>query len=219
MNEQLPGWIVAMQSFGLESMLQVLVAGLLGGLIGLEREWRGRDAGLRTNMLIAMGACLFTAISINGFPLQGSTAQDTARVAAQVVTGVGFLGAGAFIHTRSHTKGMTTAATIWMVAAIGMTVNTVTVPGKGRIIMTTVDRGSTSGMIFRDMTGDTVGCCIGKNRCLYCCKQRCVRITSLVAVSCVVMTGITSCTMLIQYTGPGRKTTYWCMTLSTGICW
>ena len=122
MNEQLPAWIVAMQSFGLESMVQVFVAALLGGIIGLEREWSGRDAGLRTNMLIAMGACLFTTISINGFPLQGSTAQDTARVAAQVVTGVGFLGAGAFIHTRSHTKGMTTAATIWMVAAIGMTV-------------------------------------------------------------------------------------------------
>jgi len=122
MNEQLPGWISAMQSFGLESMLQVFVAGLLGGLIGLEREWRGRDAGLRTNMLISMGACLFTVISINGFPLQGSAAQDTARVAAQVVTGIGFLGAGAFIHTRGHTKGMTTAATIWMVAAIGMAV-------------------------------------------------------------------------------------------------
>ena len=122
MNEQLPEWIVAMQSFGWESMIQVSLAALLGGLIGLEREWRGRDAGLRTNMLISMGACLFTVISINGFPLQGSAAQDTARVAAQVVTGVGFLGAGAFIHTRSHTKGMTTAATIWMVAAIGMAV-------------------------------------------------------------------------------------------------
>ena len=122
MNEQLPEWIVTMQSFGWESMLQVFVAGILGGIIGMEREWRGRDAGLRTNMLISMGACLFTVISINGFPLQGSSAQDTARVAAQVVTGVGFLGAGAFIHTRSHTKGMTTAATIWMVAAIGMAV-------------------------------------------------------------------------------------------------
>jgi putative Mg2+ transporter-C (MgtC) family protein len=122
MNEQLPGWIGAMQSFGLESMMQVFLAALLGGVIGLEREWRGRDAGLRTNMLISMGACLFTAISINGFPLQGSAAQDTARVAAQVVTGVGFLGAGAFIHTRGHTKGMTTAATIWIVAAIGMAV-------------------------------------------------------------------------------------------------
>ncbi|MFN2105599.1 MAG: MgtC/SapB family protein [Candidatus Promineifilaceae bacterium] len=122
MNEQLPGWISAMQSFGLESMLQVFVAAVLGGFIGLEREWRGRDAGLRTNMLISMGACLFTVISINGFPLQGSSAQDSARVAAGVVTGVGFLGAGAFIHTGSHTKGMTTAATVWMVAAIGMAV-------------------------------------------------------------------------------------------------
>ena len=122
MNEQLPEWILAMRSFGLESMLQVLLAAILGGVIGTEREWRGRDAGLRTNMLIATGSCLFTVISIHGFPLQGSTAQDTARVAAQVVTGIGFLGAGAFIHTRGHTKGMTTAATIWMVAAIGMSV-------------------------------------------------------------------------------------------------
>jgi putative Mg2+ transporter-C (MgtC) family protein len=122
MNDQLPGWIMAMQNFGLESMLQIFLAAVLGGIIGMEREWRGRDAGLRTNMLIAMGSCLFTVISINGFPLQGSAAQDTARVAAQVVSGVGFLGAGAFIHTRGHTKGMTTAATIWMVAAIGMTV-------------------------------------------------------------------------------------------------
>ncbi|MDX1415046.1 MAG: MgtC/SapB family protein [Candidatus Promineifilaceae bacterium] len=122
MNEQLPAWIIAMQSFGWQGMVQVIIAGLLGALIGAEREWRGRDAGLRTNMLISMGSCLFTVISIYGFPLQGSTAQDTARVAAQVVTGVGFLGAGAFIHGRGHTKGMTTAATIWMVAAIGMAV-------------------------------------------------------------------------------------------------
>jgi len=122
MNEQLPEWVLAMRSFGWDSMLQILIASLLGGLIGLEREWRGRDAGIRTNMLIAMGACIFTIISIKGFPLAGSSAQDTARVAAQVVAGVGFLGAGAFIHTRNQTKGMTTAATIWIVAAIGMAV-------------------------------------------------------------------------------------------------
>ena len=122
MNEQLPEWVVVMQSFGWESMIQVLMAALLGGLIGVEREWRGRDAGLRTNMLISMGSCLFTVISIHGFPLQGSAAQDTARVAAQIVTGVGFLGAGALIQTGRHTRGMTTAATIWMVAAIGMAV-------------------------------------------------------------------------------------------------
>jgi putative Mg2+ transporter-C (MgtC) family protein len=122
MNEQLPSWVIAMQSFGWESILQVVLAALLGGLIGFEREWRGRDAGLRTNMLIAMGACLFTIISIKGFPLQGSSAKDTARLAAQVVTGIGFLGAGAIIQTRGHAKGMTTAATIWMVAAIGVAV-------------------------------------------------------------------------------------------------
>lgn len=122
MNQQLPSWIVAMQSFGWQSMVQVLVAALLGGLIGIEREWRGRDAGLRTNMLIAMGACLFTLVSIKGFPLLGSSAKDTARLAAQVVTGIGFLGAGAIIQTRGHAKGMTTAATIWMVAAIGVTI-------------------------------------------------------------------------------------------------
>jgi putative Mg2+ transporter-C (MgtC) family protein len=122
MNEQLPSWIVAMQTFGWGSMVQVLVAALLGGLIGLEREWRGRDAGLRTNMLIAMGACLFTIVSIKGFPLLDSAAKDTARLAAQVVTGIGFLGAGAIIQTRGHAKGMTTAATIWIVAAIGVTV-------------------------------------------------------------------------------------------------
>lgn len=120
MNEQMPNWIVTMQSFGWESIIQVIIATLLGGMIGLEREWRGRDAGLRTNMLIAMGACLFTIISIKGFPLQGSSAKDTARLAAQVVTGIGFLGAGAIIQTRGHAKGMTTAATIWIVAAIGV---------------------------------------------------------------------------------------------------
>lgn len=122
MNDQIPAWIQAMQNFGWQSLVQVSVAALLGGLVGLEREWRGRDAGLRTNMLISMGACLFTMISISGFTLDGSASRDSARVAAQVVAGIGFLGAGAFIHTQGHTKGMTTAATIWMVAAIGMAV-------------------------------------------------------------------------------------------------
>lgn len=122
MEEQLPSYLQAMQVFSWPQMIQVLVAAILGGLIGLEREWRGREAGLRTNMLIAMGACLFTIISIGGFPLQGSSAQDTARVAAQVVSGVGFLGAGALLQSRNRVKGLTTAATIWLVAAIGMAV-------------------------------------------------------------------------------------------------
>jgi len=103
---------------------QVTLAAILGGVIGIEREWRGRPAGFRTNILIALGACLFTVLSIEGFPLNGSTAQDTARVAAQIVSGVGFLGAGALLQTRNKVKGMTTAATIWLVAAIGMAVGT-----------------------------------------------------------------------------------------------
>lgn len=122
MESQIPAWTHAAQGFGWINILQVTVAAALGGLIGLEREARGREAGFRTNMLIAIGACLFTILSIEGFPLQDSATRDTARIAAQVVSGVGFLGAGALFQTRNHIKGMTTAATIWLVAAIGMTV-------------------------------------------------------------------------------------------------
>lgn len=104
-----------------QAMFQIGLSALLGGMIGLERESRGRDAGFRTNMLIAMGSCLFTILSITAFPQKGA-AQDTARVAAQIVTGVGFLGAAALFQTRRHTKGITTAASIWIVAAIGMAV-------------------------------------------------------------------------------------------------
>jgi putative Mg2+ transporter-C (MgtC) family protein len=122
MEEQIPSWLEAMRAFSWPQMLQVLVAALLGGAVGLEREWRGHEAGFRTNMLIAMGACLFTILSIRGFPLEGSAARDTSRVAAGIVTGIGFLGAGTIIQSRQRVKGMTTAATIWLVAAIGMTV-------------------------------------------------------------------------------------------------
>ena len=99
----------------------IVLAAMLGGVIGMEREWHGHPAGLRTNILVALGSCLFTILSIEGFPLHGS-AQDTARIAAQIVTGIGFLGAGALIHGKSSIRGLTTAATIWLVAAIGMAV-------------------------------------------------------------------------------------------------
>ncbi|MGD8473580.1 MAG: MgtC/SapB family protein, partial [Anaerolineae bacterium] len=95
------------------------MAAVLGAIVGVERLWTGHPAGLRTNMVIAVSSCLFTILSIEAFPLQGS-AQDTARVAAQIVTGVGFLGAGALLQTKSHVRGLTTAATIWLVAALGM---------------------------------------------------------------------------------------------------
>lgn len=118
-----PDWVIFMRSFSWSEAGQITLAAVLGGIIGIEREWRGRPAGFRTNILIALGSCLFTILSIEGFPVKGN-AQDTARIAAQVVSGVGFLGAGALLQTRNKTKGMTTAATIWLVAAIGMAVGT-----------------------------------------------------------------------------------------------
>lgn len=122
--EQTPEWVLILRSFDWEAAGQITLAALLGGIIGVEREWRGRPAGFRTNILISMGSCLFTVLSIRGFPLNDSTAQDSARIAAQIVSGIGFLGAGALLQTRNKTKGMTTAATIWLVAAIGMSVGT-----------------------------------------------------------------------------------------------
>lgn len=122
--DTLPDLFTLLQSLEWSTAGRVTLAAILGGIIGIEREWRGRPAGFRTNILIAIGACLFTVLSIEGFPLNGSAAQDSARVAAQIVSGVGFLGAGALLQTRNKTKGMTTAATIWLVAAIGMAVGT-----------------------------------------------------------------------------------------------
>lgn len=116
-------WQASLAQARWDLALRVIVAALLGGIIGLEREWTGHPAGLRTNILVAVGSCLFTSLSIEGFPLHGS-AQDTARVAAQIVSGIGFLGGGALIQTRNQVRGLTTAATIWLVAAVGMAVGT-----------------------------------------------------------------------------------------------
>ena len=102
-----------------ELILRLTLAALLGGIVGVERELTGHPAGLRTNILIATSSCLFTILSMEAFPLSGAS-QDTARVAAQIVTGVGFLGAGAVLQTKKVVYGLTTAATIWMVAAVGM---------------------------------------------------------------------------------------------------
>lgn len=118
--ETISGWLISLQqSFDWGSSGRLALAAVLGGIIGAERQLSGHPAGLRTNILVAVGACLFTILSINAFPLIGN-AQDTGRVAAQVVTGVGFLGAGAVIQTKRAVQGLTTAATIWLVAAVGM---------------------------------------------------------------------------------------------------
>jgi putative Mg2+ transporter-C (MgtC) family protein len=121
MNPQ-PDWIVWLQSFSWIDAARVSLAALLGAIVGLERVAGGHPAGLRTNMVISVSSCLFTILSIEGFPLKG-TSQDTSRVAAQIVTGVGFLGAGALLQSKGHVRGMTTAATIWLVAAIGMAIS------------------------------------------------------------------------------------------------
>jgi putative Mg2+ transporter-C (MgtC) family protein len=100
----------------LELLVQLLLAVVLGGAIGSERELRGKPAGLRTNILICVGAVLFTVLSQR---LAGPGG-DPGRVAAQILTGIGFIGAGTILHLRGSVSGLTSAATIWVVAAIGM---------------------------------------------------------------------------------------------------
>ena len=112
-------------AFDLTIVIRVLSALLLGFAIGLEREMTNKYAGLRTNILVCLGACIFTIISIYGFPEVSVTGdelgtRDTARVAAQVVTGIGFIGAGTVFRHGATVFGLTTAATLWVSAAIGM---------------------------------------------------------------------------------------------------
>ena len=95
---------------------RLLLAVGLGAAIGLEREYRQKPAGLRTNILIALGSALFTILSMS----MGHGTGTTDRIAAQIVTGIGFLGGGAILRGRSTIHGMTTAATIWVNAAIGL---------------------------------------------------------------------------------------------------
>jgi putative Mg2+ transporter-C (MgtC) family protein len=103
----------------LELVERLLLSAGLGAALGLEREWRQKYAGLRTNILIALGSTLFTLMSID---LATTVASDPARVAAQIVTGIGFLGAGAIMRTGAGVRGLTTASMIWVNAAIGVAV-------------------------------------------------------------------------------------------------
>ncbi len=98
------------------SLTRLIVAAILGGLIGLEREFKHRAAGLRTNMFICFGAAMFTLLSqrLAGVP------SDSARIAAQIIPGIGFIGAGSILHMRGLTTGLTTAATLFVVASVGM---------------------------------------------------------------------------------------------------
>lgn len=104
--------------FRLDLGAKLLIAILAGGAVGLERELRHKPAGLRTNILICMGSALLMDLSMR---IAGPSGGDPGRIAAQVVTGIGFLGAGTILHTRGTITGLTSAATIWVVAAIGLT--------------------------------------------------------------------------------------------------
>jgi putative Mg2+ transporter-C (MgtC) family protein len=105
--------------------LRLVVAAVLGGAVGLERELREREAGLRTHLLVSVGAAIFTLVSAYGFSdfrygFDTGLTLDPTRIAAQIVTGIGFLGAGAIIRQGLSVRGLTTAATLWVVAAIGL---------------------------------------------------------------------------------------------------
>lgn len=94
--------------------LRLILACVLGGMVGLERDLHGRNAGIRTNMLVCVGAALFTIVSIS---VQGA---DPSRIAAQIVCGIGFLGAGAILKDGFNIRGLTTAAYMWFIAAVGI---------------------------------------------------------------------------------------------------
>ena len=105
-------------------LISIVVAALLGGAIGLEREYRSKEAGFRTHFLVGLGSGLLMVLSMHGFDdfmgIQGIQ-RDPSRMAAQVISGMGFIGAGCIIFQKNAVKGLTTAAGLWVTSAIGMT--------------------------------------------------------------------------------------------------
>lgn len=104
-------------------VVRLLVATILGALIGLEREYHAKEAGVRTHLLVALGSCLFMILSIYGFDAfldHDNVSYDPSRIASQVVTGIGFIGAGTIILHKQAVRGLTTAAGVWVTAAIGL---------------------------------------------------------------------------------------------------
>jgi len=116
---------MTLSAFEIQLLIRLLLATLLGGLIGLERELHGRPAGFRTHLMVALGAALYMGVSIHFYHEYGGMSGnlavrvDPGRVAAQIVVGIGFLGAGAIIRENASVRGLTTAACLWVAAAIG----------------------------------------------------------------------------------------------------
>lgn len=120
----------------LTTVLRLILALILGGVIGFERQHRKKTAGLKTHVLVSLGSCLVTILSINIYAgVQGLTNADPARLAAQVVSGIGFLGAGAIIKEGPTIRGLTTAASLWVVASVGLAAGAGAVTGA---VVTTV---------------------------------------------------------------------------------
>ena len=123
----------------IELVQRLLLAAVCGAVLGFEREIKQKSAGLRTNMLIAMGSALYTVMSQE---LADGIGADPTRVAAQIVTGIGFLGAGAILRTNAGIQGLTTAATIWVNAAVGVAA------GGGEFQLAIIATGVTLGVLL-----------------------------------------------------------------------
>lgn len=123
-----------MPDFGLQADLafRLVLASLFGAAVGVEREIHGHPAGMRTHLLVSLGSALFTVLSIHGFPPGQNVAVDPTRISAQIVTGIGFLGAGAILKEGLSIRGLTTAASLWATAAIGLAA------GAGQFVLATV---------------------------------------------------------------------------------
>jgi len=121
----LPSWAEIVATMRLDLLLKLALAVILGGVIGLEREVAGKPAGLRTNILICVGAALLTDVSVQitmDVGPDGRRVGDPSRIAAQIITGIGFIGAGTIMQTKGSVTGLTSAATIFVVAAIGIAI-------------------------------------------------------------------------------------------------
>jgi putative Mg2+ transporter-C (MgtC) family protein len=103
-------------------LVRILVAAALGGTVGIERELRDQPAGFRTHMMVSLGACLFTLIGVFAFGRGENSGTDFTRIASQVVVGIGFLGGGTILRHGSTVRGLTTAASLWVTAAVGVAV-------------------------------------------------------------------------------------------------
>jgi putative Mg2+ transporter-C (MgtC) family protein len=118
----MPSWDILNTVLRFDLFLKLALAVILGGAIGIEREVKAKPAGLRTNILICVGACLLTDVSVRIGNINGTRVGDPARLAAQIVSGIGFLGAGTIMQGGGVVTGLTSAATIWVVAALGIAI-------------------------------------------------------------------------------------------------